>query len=87
MEVADVYSLIFALVIIGVLLGVGFMILGSFQSTAGLPANSVTAINATQNALLQIPNTWLSIIVLVAVAAIVITLLVRSFAGQAFGGR
>lgn len=82
MEVGDIYSLIFALVIIGVLLGVGFMILGSFQSTTGLPANSVTAINQTQNALLQIPNTWLSIIVLVAVAAIVITLLVRSFAGN-----
>ena len=82
MEVGDIYSLIFALIIIGVLLGVGFMILGSFQSTTGLPANSVAAINATQNALLQIPNTWLSIIVLVAVASIVITLLVRSFAGQ-----
>ena len=85
MEISEIYSLIFALIIIGVLLGVGFMILGSFQSTTGLPANSVAAINATQNALLQIPNTWLSIIVLVSVASIVITLLVRSFAGQYMG--
>ena len=81
MEIGNLYTIILTLVLVGMILGVGLLVLDKFQSTTGLSTNAVTALNNTQNAIAEIPNNWLIVVVVVAVGAIVIGLLVKSFAG------
>lgn len=81
MEIGDLYTIILTLVLVGMILGVGLLVLDKFQSTTGLSDNAVSALNNTQNAIAEIPSNWLIVVVVVAVGAIVIGLLVKSFAG------
>lgn len=82
-QIGTLQSIIITLVIIGIVLGVGFLVLEEFEEemTAGSEAES--GVNDTINALGEIP-TWLSIIVIIAIVgillAIVFTVLPR---GQA----
>ena len=82
-QIGTLQSIIITLVIIGIVLGVGFLVLEEFEGemTAGSEAES--GVNETINALATIP-TWLTIIVLIAIVgillAIVFTVLPR---GQA----
>jgi hypothetical protein len=83
MDVKDLYTFVLSLVLIGMILGVGILVLDKFMGTSGLGATSVTAINKTIIAISDIPNTWLGLIVTIVVLAIILTLVIRSFA---FGG-
>lgn len=84
MELGHLYQFILTIVLVGMLLGVGFVVLANFQSSAAVGHNSTaeTALNNTQNAMSTIPQTWLPLIVTIAVLAIVLGLVIRSFAGQ-----
>jgi len=81
MEVAGLYQFVLALVLIGLVVGVGLVVLGQFKGS--LTANSAEA-NATQSAitaLATIPSTWLGLIVTIVVVAIILTIVIRSFSG------
>jgi type II secretory pathway component PulF len=81
MEVAGLYQFVLALVLIGLVVGVGLVVLGQFKSS--LTASSAEA-NATQSAitaLATIPSTWLGLIVTIVVVAIILTIVIRSFSG------
>ena len=83
MDVGGLYQFVLALVLIGLVVGVGLVVLGEFKGS--LTANSVEA-NATDSAitaLAGIPNTWLGLIVTIVVVAIILTLVIRSFGGTA----
>jgi len=54
--------------------------LDNFAGATGVTSTGATAINATRDAISPIATTWLSLIVTVAVLAIILTLVVRSFA-------
>jgi len=80
MEVGDLYQLVLMLVLIGLILGIGVLVLGKFGSTTGITSDASTAINDTITALTPIASDWLPLIVTVAVLAIILTLVLRSFA-------
>jgi len=84
MEVGQLYQLVLLLVMIGMILGVGVLVLDKFAQTSGVTTEAAEAINNTRDAITPIASTWLPLIVTVAVLAIILTLVIRSFAG---GGR
>ena len=71
------------IVLVGMLIGVGIVVLDSFSTASGVTSKAQTAINATRDALSPIATTWLPLIVTVAVLAIILTLVIRSFGGSA----
>lgn len=85
MEVGDLYQFVLLLVLVGMILGVGILTLDKFSTSTGVTSAASTAINDTRDAIADISSTWLSLIVTVAVLAIILTLVIRSFAQR--GGR
>ena len=81
-DVGDLYNFVLLIVLIGMLLGVGIVVLDNFASATGVSTAAQTAINNTRDALTPIASTWLPLIVTVAVLAIILTLVIRSFGGQ-----
>ena len=82
MEVGDLYQFVLLLVLIGLILGVGILVLDKFSASSGVTSTASSAINSTRDALTPIATTWLPLIVTVAVLAIILTLVIRSFAAQ-----
>lgn len=82
MNVGDLYQFVLLIVLIGMLLGVGIVVLDNFASATGVTSAAALAINQTRDALTPIASTWLPLIVTVAVLAIILTLVIKSFAGQ-----
>jgi MFS superfamily sulfate permease-like transporter len=80
MEIGELYQFVLLLVLIGMILGVGVLVLDKFGSATGVSNASSIAINATRDAITPIATTWLPLIVTVAVLAIILTLVIRSFA-------
>jgi len=80
MEINQLYQLILLLVLSGMILGVGILTLGKFGTTSGITDKASDVLNDTVDALDPIASDWMPLIVTVAVLAIVLTLVVRSFA-------
>ena len=80
MNLNDLYPVVLSILLIGVLLGVGLVILGTLQTNAAITSVTVAtqAINLTTIALGTF-STWMGIIVLVIAAAVVIGLVINSF--------
>lgn len=86
----NLQGIIMVLVVIGILLGVGFLVLEEFRdqvkdtASDGVNATSYQGVNETINALNEVPS-WLAIIVIIAVVgillAIVFTVLPRQGGG------
>ncbi len=81
-QIGSLMPLITSLVAIGILLVVGFLIMGNVADNAQVSAdsNATAAINAVQNATQDIPG-WLSIIVITVIGALLIGL-VQFFRGD-----
>lgn len=82
MEVGGLYQFVLLVILIGMLIGVGVLVLDNFAASTGVTVKAATAINATRDALSPIATTWLPLIVTVAVLAIVLTLVIKSFGGE-----
>ncbi len=78
MGVGNIYPFVLALVLVGVVLGIGIYVLSQVKSQLSTDAVASNAVNSTMNALAGIP-TWLTIIVVVAMAAIVLALIMTAF--------
>ena len=70
------------LVLVGMILGVGILVLDKFGATSGVTETAGGALNDTRDALATISTSWLTLIVTVAVLAIILTLVIRSFGGR-----
>jgi len=81
MEIGQLYQLVLLLVMVGMILGVGVLVLDKFSVTSGIGSTASDAINDTRDAITPIASTWLPLIVTVAVLAIIMTLVIRSFSG------
>ena len=79
-NIGSLFPAILALVLVGILLGVGLMILSQFQLTATGTAN--TAIGSVITSLGTLASTWIPIIVIVVAAALVIGILLGGFGGK-----
>lgn len=81
MEIGALYQFVLLIVLIGMVLGVGGVVLVNFSTSNGVAGTvAFTLINNTLGALLPISNTWIPLIITVAALAIVLTLVIRSFA-------
>lgn len=80
MEVGGLYQFVLLLVLVGMILGVGVLVLDRFGDSAGVSRTASAAINDSRDAITPIGSTWLPLIVTVAVLAIILTLVIRSFA-------
>lgn len=79
MEVGSLYQFVLLIVLVGMLLGVGILAIDKFSASSGVTATASTALNNTRTELATIASTWLGLIVTIAVLAIIITLVIRSF--------
>lgn len=81
-DVGDLYQFVLLLVLVGMIVGVGLVVLSNFEAADGVNLNAGEAINSTIASIMPIASTWLPLIVTVTVLAIVLTIVIRSFAGQ-----
>ena len=83
MQLKDMYGAVLIVVLIGILLGVGLVILGTLSTNSAITAvpSAVLAINQTILALGTF-GTWMGIIVLIIAAAIVIGIVMSSFGNR-----
>lgn len=70
---AQLQSVIVSLVIIGIVLGIGFLVLEEFSSKTVAGSESKLAVNDTIVALGELPD-WLDIIVIIAIVGILLAL-------------
>ena len=82
MQLNDLYGVVLTFVLIGVILAVGLTVLASLRDTTAVTGDAESAVNKTIVAVPELPNNWLLIIAVIVAAAIVIGLIVNSFAGQ-----
>jgi len=82
MEIGQLYQLVLLLVLVGMILGVGVLVLDKFASSSGVTTGAAAVINSTRDSISPIATTWLPLIVTVAVLAIILSLVIRSFAGR-----
>jgi hypothetical protein len=87
MEIGNLYQMVLMLVLVGMILGIGVLTLDKFQASSGMTVTAGTALNNTRDALAPIASSWLPLIVTVAVLAIILTLVLRSFAFSGTGSR
>lgn len=82
MQIGDLYQFVLVVIMVGMILGVGIIVLDNFSTSSGVTSTASTSINATRDALSPIATTWLPLIVTIAVLAIVLFLVIRSFSGR-----
>jgi len=86
MELGQLYQFVLLLVMIGMLVGASLVVLVNFGNATGVAGTvAATAIGNTTSAIATIPNTWLGIIVIIAVMAVIIVLIIRAFGGMSAG--
>lgn len=86
MEVGGLYQFVLLLVLVGMILGIGILVLDKFSASTGVTTAAQTSLNNTRDAIATISTSWLPLIIIVAVLAIILTLVIRSFMGYS-GGR
>lgn len=80
--VGGLYQFVLVLVLVGMITGVGIVVLDNFAGATGVTATAQTAINASRDAISPIATTWMSLIVTVVVLAIILTIVIQSFANR-----
>ena len=80
MQVGDLYQFVLLLVLVGMIVGVGILTLDKFAATSGITSGAAAAINNASAAIADIPVSWMSLIVTIGVLAIILGLVLRSFA-------
>lgn len=72
-QIGTLQSIIITLVVIGIVLGIGFLVLEEFMDEMTAGSEAEQGVNDTINALNEVP-TWLSIIVIIAVVGILLAI-------------
>ena len=72
-QLGSLQQIIITLVVVGIVLGVGFMVLEEFQDAMTAGSQAEQGVNATVTALAKIP-TWLGIIVILAIVGILLAI-------------
>jgi len=82
MEIGQLYQFVLILVLVGMIVGVGILVLDKFSTSTGVTTTAQTALNSTRDAVSSVATDWLPLIVIIAVMAIVLGLVIRSFVGK-----
>ena len=81
-QVGQIWSIALAITLTGIIVGVGVLLLDKFATTSGVTVTAATAINNSRAAVATISDSWMSLIVLVAVIGIILAIVLASFAGK-----
>ena len=84
-EIAQLQTLVTSLVVIGIVLGVGFMVLEKFYVKSTPASSAAYGINETIYAVREVPG-WLPIVIIVAIASVILALVFRALPGAGAGG-
>jgi uncharacterized protein involved in cysteine biosynthesis len=86
-QIGSLQGIIITLVVVGIVLGIGFVVLEEFEGQMDEGSEAESGVNDTIQALATIPN-WLSIIVILAIVGILLAIVfsVLPRAGTATGG-
>ena len=76
-QLGNLQSIIITLVVIGIVLGVGFLVLTEFQGSMVEDSEAYNATGDVVDALTKVP-TWLGVIVIIAIVGILLAILFRS---------
>ena len=76
-QLGNLQGIIITLVVIGIVLGVGFLVLTEFQSSMEADSEAYNATGDVVEALTKVP-TWLGVIVIIAIVGILLAILFRS---------
>lgn len=79
MEIGQLYQFVLVLALIGLISGVTILVLDKFAASSGVTAAAALALNNTRDAIAEIPNTWLGLIVVIGALAVILFLVIRSF--------
>jgi len=86
MEVGGLYQFVLVIILVGMLIGAGVLALDKLKtqgsSTLDENATFMRAVGNASSEIGGIATNWLGLIITIAVLAIIITLVVRSFGGQ-----
>lgn len=76
-QLGNLQGIIITLVVIGIVLGVGFLVLTEFQTSMEADSEAYNATGDVVEALTKVP-TWLGVIVIIAIVGILLAILFRS---------
>lgn len=76
-QLGNLQGIIITLVVIGIVLGVGFLVLTEFQDSMVTDSEAYNATGDVVEALTKVP-TWLGVIVIIAIVGILLAILFRS---------
>lgn len=76
-QLGNLQGIIITLVVIGIVLGVGFLVLTEFQGSMTEGSEAYNATGEVVEALTKVP-TWLGVIVIIAIVGILLAILFRS---------
>lgn len=76
-QLGNLQGIIITLVVIGIVLGVGFLVLTEFQTSMVTDSEAYNATGDVVEALTKVP-TWLGVIVIIAIVGILLAILFRS---------
>ena len=79
MELGELYQFVLLVILVGMIIGVGVLVLDKFSSATGVTTAAQTAINSARTEVGAVATSWLGLIVTIAVLAIILTLVIRSF--------
>ena len=68
------------IVLVGLILGVGVLTLDKFEQVSAMTSNTSLILNASRDAISPIASSWMPLIITIAVLAIILTLVIKSFA-------
>jgi len=90
MELKNLYQFVLILIMVGMIIGIGVVSLDKMTSAAAstYTTSSATLTYALGNATLairSIATNWLGLIVIIVILAIIIGIMIKSFAGQSTG--
>lgn len=72
-QIGTLQTIIITLVVVGIVLGIGFMVLEKFLGQMESGSEAESGVNDTINALAEVPN-WLSIVVILAIVGILLAI-------------
>lgn len=82
MAIGGLYQFVLLLVMVGMIIGVGVLTLDKFAASSGVTAAAGSALNSTRDEIGNIASTWLGLIVTIVVLAIILGIVIQSFAGS-----
>ena len=80
MGIGDLYQFVLLLVLVGMISGVGVLTLDKFTTTGSVTAAANTSIIAARDAVADVPEDWLSLVVTIGILAVVLGLVIGGFA-------